>query len=514
MIETRETSERKEPGAGILSGELITSPRVRYLVLVALILLGTLLRLDGIFSPHLHSDEALYAGWARLIAVWRDPLLARQVVDKPPLLFYLQALLYPLAGTPAPWVARLPNLAASLLLIPLTARLVWQIYGDRLAALVAALFVAVSPLAVRFSPTAFTDPLLTFFLLAGLVAATHAAGARTRSEPGRRRAPLGPAFWAGLLYGLAVAAKHQALLFLPLYLGVAIIMGWRRRMWMSMVTGFAIVVLSLLVWAALRSGVASLWLQQLSAYGGLRLAWSWELWPRLQGWADLWMTLLGSPVLSFGLILGLPLFLALLIQRQDWGTAWDQLFLLFVIAYVLLHWFVAVPLWDRYLLPLVFLVGIIVGRFIARLLEFTVPPVPLARRWLPPATLALVFLLLIPPALQDAPNTPEVGNGASEVAAWLSGEPSGTVLYDHWFSWQWRYFLLDTGVYVSWFPHPRALAEDLQVFGRRGRRFVALPHDLAADPVRRSVEAAGFALDPVRPASDMTLYRIRPAHPQ
>lgn len=513
MIGLGEAGERKGSDVSAVADAVFAWRSVFYPMTLVLVLLGTFLRLDGLFSPGFHSDEALYASWARLIAVWRDPLLSGQVVDKPPLLFYLQAILYPLMGTPAPWVARLPNVLASVLLLPLTARLVWQLYRDRLATMVAVLFMTLSPLAVRFAPTAFTDPLMTFFLLAALVAATRPTGTSV-NDPGRHRLLGTQGLWAGVLFGLAVASKHQAILFLPLYFGVGTVMDWRRRMWQRMVVGFALVMLALIAWTVLRSDVPSPWVQQISAYGGLRLAWSWELWPRLEAWAGLWGTLLGSPLLSFGLILGLPLFLALLIQRQDWDTAWDQLFLLFIIAYMLLHWFVAVPIWSRYLVPLVPLTAVILGRFISRLLAFTVPEMPLARRWLPPASAALLLLLLLPPAVQNGETRHSAEKGASSVAARLADEPPGTVLYDHWYSWQWRYHLFDSGVYVSWFPHPQALAEDLKVFGRSGRRYVVLPHGPVADPVIRAVQSSGFEMKPVHAASEMTLYRIEPDGPQ
>ncbi|HID54780.1 MAG TPA: hypothetical protein EYP41_22425, partial [Anaerolineae bacterium] len=146
--------------------------------LVGLVLLAFFLRLRGLFANTFHADEALFASWARLIAVWRDPLLVTQPVDKPPLLFYLQALFYPLQG-PVEWAARLPDFIASLLLVPLTA--VFARYLERESQvsqisqifsgpLMAAAFVAFSPLTIQFSATAFTDPLLTFWLTASLAA--------------------------------------------------------------------------------------------------------------------------------------------------------------------------------------------------------------------------------------------------------------------------------------------------------------------------------------------------------
>jgi hypothetical protein len=56
--------------------------------------------------------------------------------------------------------------------------------------------------------------------------------------------------------------------------------------------------------------------------------------------------------------------------------------------------------------------------------------------------------------------------------------------------------LFDKGVYVSWFPYPAALVDELEVFGRDGNaHFIALPNTSAAAPVKRAVSEAGFALE-------------------
>jgi hypothetical protein len=103
--------------------------------------------------------------------------------------------------------------------------------------------------------------------------------------------------------------------------------------------------------------------------------------------------------------------------------------------------------------------------------------------------------------------------GAAVVAEWLADAPYGTVLYDHWYSWQWRYHLFDRRVFVHWFPYPEALVEDLTAFGRDGSpRYLVLPDADVALPVYRAVQSGGFRLEPVPlPAeSGMILYRIMP----
>ena len=230
------------------------------LLLSGLTLVAAYLRLPALFVNHYHADEALFSSWARLIAVWRDPLLATQAVDKPPLLFYLQALFFPLMG-PVEWASRLPNLMVSILLVPLTAVLAWRLYRSPLTSLFAALVVAASPVAVQYGATAFTDPLLSFLLILALFLTI---------SPAR---PL----LSGVAFGLAVAAKYQAWLFLPLLGGFAWLFHWDKRLARRWVTGFLPLLLIIFIWDIARTGSLQLWSNQIGNFGGLRLVYSWEL---------------------------------------------------------------------------------------------------------------------------------------------------------------------------------------------------------------------------------------------
>ena len=49
----------------------------RVLLLLIILWLAALLRFPALFNNHFHADEALFASWARLIAIGRDPLLFR-----------------------------------------------------------------------------------------------------------------------------------------------------------------------------------------------------------------------------------------------------------------------------------------------------------------------------------------------------------------------------------------------------------------------------------------------------
>jgi hypothetical protein len=140
-----------------------------------------------------------------------------------------------------------------------------------------------------------------------------------------------------------------------------------------------------------------------------------------------------------------------------------------------------------------------------------------ARRWLPAALAALAVAHLPIAAAARAGRYPIGGQpaadgGASVAALTLRDAPYGTVLYDHWFSWHWRYQLFGGRVYVSWFPHADALLADLAVFGGAGPpRAIALPASDAARPIIRRLAEAGYRLETwpgQYSAAGVIIYRI------
>jgi 4-amino-4-deoxy-L-arabinose transferase-like glycosyltransferase len=468
--------------------------------------MAALLRWPALFANRFHADEALFASWARSIAVWRDPLLHLQPVDKPPLLFYLQALFYPLFG-PVEMAARLPNLIASLLLVPLVGALVWRWYRREKTAVFAAFFIALSPLHIQFSATAFTDPLLTTFLVASLVVLPERPG------------------WAGIWFGLAAATKHQAWLYLPLFAGTAVLHQWPIRSWARWCAGLLPLLAAVWGWEAARTGQFTLWSQQMQNFGGIRLIWSWELLPRLRSWLEQLHSILGNGTL-FAILL-LMFWLIFKKPGRNYKYRLDCWLALFTVSYLVLHWILAVPVWDRYLLPLAPIVALLVGRFLDDLIskygffnaepqrrkEITFVPLRLSVHFL-----ALVLLVFMLHGGWQARNgrypiggSSTADQGAAEIAEMLADVPFGTVLYDHWFSWQWRYHLFDSRVFVSWFPHPQALITDLTAFiDENDIRYLVLPDSDQAVPVLRTVTDAGFVLEivPTTAESGMILYRI------
>ena len=117
--------------------------------------------------------------------------------------------------------------------------------------------------------------------------------------------------------------------------------------------GFALIAASVLLWDRARGGLP-FWVQQTVNYGGIRLIYASELGPRLAGWLDLLPYFFGPIVGLLGLI-GLPLLLYRDLTREArTRAAWIDLWLLtYAIGFVALHWLLAFPVWDRYLLILV-----------------------------------------------------------------------------------------------------------------------------------------------------------------
>lgn len=484
--------------------------------LVVLIVVATALRTRGIFGNTFHADEALFATWARLIAIGREPLLSGQLVDKPPLLFYLQALFYPLLG-PTEWAARLPNFIASILLIPLTGMLSWRLFRNDSVAIIAAALVTVSPLLVQFSATAYTDPLLVTLVVLSIYIATEVMPSRVKNAPTTRKPGFRWAILSGFIFGLSLATKYQALLIIPLLAPLLHLLGWRRSLWLRWLLGASIVLMIVAMWEFLRTDSPSIVASQISSYGGLRVIWSWEFLPRLEAWTSQWRFLLGfSPTAIIFLILTIP-FLVLVMYNDDEFTTIDQLLALYLLGYFIVHLLVAVPIWDRYLVLAAPFFSIMVARMIWRAYSYVklliassadVGRYKTRLLWLLPILLLVLLLPDIGSSYHgDLPigGNPDADGGIAEVSDFLNDQPQGTVLYDHWFSWQWRYHLFDSNVYVSWFSGPEALAEDLRVFGYQGdARFLALPDSSEATPVIRAVRSAGFDLEPALRSADQS----------
>ncbi len=508
------------------------------IVLLLICLLAFALRLGPLFDNRFHPDEALFSTWALKIARGENLLLTGVPVDKPPLLLYFSALSFFVFGQNE-LAARLPNLIASVVSVVLVWRLglsqlrIGNLGPGQLGAnqlvnqstesqstnyqstiLLPPLLLALSPFAILFAPTAFLDPMMVMLGIASLVAASR-----------------GRAGWAGILLGLAFATKVQGLFFLPL-----IPVFWSRQVnketgrfrslslhpLIGFAVGFVVIATCVLLWDRARGGLP-FWVQQSINYGGIRVIYGTELGPRLTGWLNFLPYFFGPIVGLLGLI-GLPfLFYRDLTREAGTRAAWIDLWLLaYTISFLAFHWLFAFPVWDRYLLILVPMAALLIGRSLHLVILSSRLLVPKFTRCSvsPSLFLSLLLIIMLPFSLAAAESQYPIGgdhganDGIERVSDYLKGLPSGTVVYDHWLAWELGYYLGDGFAYLAYFDTPAALADDLRVFGGHDDRYVVFPAREPSDKVIDAIGQIGYTLRPVFVTQDrfgqtsFTIYQI------
>jgi 4-amino-4-deoxy-L-arabinose transferase-like glycosyltransferase len=482
--------------------------------LLALVLLALALRLPPTLDNRFHPDEALYGYWGLLIALGRDVGLVDVPVYKPPLLPYLIAGAEGLLGK-SELAVRLPGLAAGVLTVPLVAALAHALYRDRWAAMTAAACVTLSPFAILFSATAFTDPPMVAL---GLGASLAAA----RGRPG----------WAGLLAGLAFATKQTGLAWLPLILLLQVAAAQSPisilKPLLLAIGHWALIIGLVFAWDAARvaQGAESFWNLGVAGYGGLRFIWPQELGTRLRGWAELARYLFVSPIVNGALLLGIPVLVWRALAHRTRQAITDLFLVAFLIAHLSLHWLWAFPIWDRYLLPLVPILAILLGHVIALLtsrLQRAFRNLSAIRHSLFAIFHCSLFIALIFPAWNAAAhsNYPVGGDhgaydGIDQVAAFLNRQPEGTVVYQHWLGWEYSYYLFDGPISLAYWPTPAWLAQDVLVFGAKGPRYITFPAWESPARVEQALAEAGYELSPMLTTTrrdgipSFTVYQILP----
>ena len=491
----------------------------------AILLLGLALRLAPWGDNRFLEDEALYATWGLQIATGADPLLDAEPVDKPPLHPYALALSFRLGSMPGPagvgagqeTAARLPSLLASLASLVFVCALGRALWANTAIGLLAALLLALSPFDILFASTAFTDPLMTAWVLGALLAAA-------KGRPGA----------AGLLAGLAAATKQQGLLFLPLVVAVGALASARattvpppaaigpvlgeqdrrskrayawlaqawQQPWVRAGLGFALVAGGVLWWDTARVQRPGFLEQSLISYGGLGLADVGTLGERAAEWLQLVATFWASP--AYNAVMGAAIVLWLAGGFAGWwagGTRIDWALVLFVFGYLLLHWLINFQVWDRYLLSLVPLVSLLAARAFVGL-----GTAIRARPWRRVYTVGLGLALaasLSTPLVQATRSELPVGgdhgayDGIDHLAAYLrTHAPPGAVLYHHWLGYHYRYYLYGAPLRLHWYPDPADLAHDATVY-RHEPRYIAFPSWQASTPAETTLAAAGIRLVPI-----------------
>ncbi|HEY79731.1 MAG TPA: hypothetical protein G4O05_01460 [Caldilineae bacterium] len=478
-------------------------------------LLGLALRVWQFDWYPLREDEALYGYWARLIASERDVMLEWVAVDKPPFFIYALARWFQWFG-PSDASGRSLNVLLSILTMVVLWRLARRIDGPRVG-LAALAFFALSPFAISFAPTLYTDPMLTLWIALALWAASWRLG-----------------LLAGLALGMGFATKQNALLFVPLIMPALLLGRYPRRMrhWRSVISdgyrclrprsklmtddGSLVTLISPLItfplgfsyiaykvwqwdrWRILPAHIPDFWTQAWRSYGGLRfippadwsaraVAW-WEVGRWWGGWVGGTAVLIGlSLVAVLAALRGRTVSCNQRTRKRDdlmtddWSlvaSSWTLLFAGFILFYLALHLAVSFQTWDRYLLPLTPLAAMLSARG-ALILWDAVRGWSAGWRWGLAAALALILAL---GAARAATARIPVGGdhgaytGLLSVAHYLKRNvpPYHGVIYQRWLGWQWDWYLWDREDRVYW-ADEAMLVDDLASDPYGYARFVVFP---------------------------------------
>jgi 4-amino-4-deoxy-L-arabinose transferase-like glycosyltransferase len=420
-----------------------------------ILLIGGMLRVSMITQPlRFHPDEALYATFARRIALHGDFLLSDAALDKPPLMIDVMAVSFSVFGVNEP-AARLPSFFADLITLALLYAIVKRLY-DRRTALLAMLILALSPFDLYFTATAFVDPLLVCWIMLALWCA---ATQRARS--------------AGIAIGLAIATKQSALQFVPLVIAVWVCCDHplNRRVLRRFLLPIAGIVSLLVVWSVARAAPIDFWtLGSLNNNPG-RLIRSDEIIPRLLNWLFIFGETVGfGPIL---LLLGIPAWATL--RMRDRAARFDGLFLTYLIASFFAYWLIAFNVYDRYALPFVPLIALLAARGIINL-----PP---RRNWEGYILAGLVILFMLPATLHevngdlplaDFGSARNAYTGIDLYAVQLNRFTVGDPVYEHWLGWELDYYLGEASpTTLIWLPSPDAFARTVCSEGRDRAYFAA-----------------------------------------
>lgn len=454
-------------------------PWTHTVVLGFVLIIALWLRLPGLTAERFHEDEAIYSAWALQSATGQDIGFDHTAIDKPPIFLALLSLAFRVAE-PTEATARWPNLIAGLLIVALTFRLGHRLY-DRRTGLLAATVVAISPFAISFGPTVFTDPWMVVFVLCSLEAA--AAG---RAE------------FAGLFAGLGTMTKPTAPLFLPLIVAVLLLFGPARAVgrpspdlwWPALrrfLLGFGLVIAIGLAWDGARHQRPGFLFYGAGGYGGLSLAQPANWGTRLSGWLR-WLSFFAASawvnVLAVGGIAGL--LLRGVRRGSDPRVLADRLLAGFLIFYLLTQWVFTFHVWDRYLLGLVPLAALLLSR------AFIWPPKALAKRWSdrrsPQRTIAysvavtlFLVIAMLPQAVRASRGGYPVGGdhgayqGIDQVATYLRQDaPADSIVFHYRLRRHFAYYLYGTPFDFRWYSTPDSLAA--QAAQSPGKpRYVVIP---------------------------------------
>jgi hypothetical protein len=287
-------------------------------------------------------------------------------------------------------------------------------------------------------------------------------------------------------------------------------------------------VIMVFAWDIIRQPPISFWTQGYTDNNPNRLIRANELLPRLTEWVNLSGYITGSRLVDLIFIIGLPLLL-LSHRRSSIQALYDLALIGFTLSFFTGYWLFAFNVWDRYLLVLTPIIALLIARVIQvignwllvikdRLSNFQIP---ISNTQLL-ITNYFLLLSLLPSAFTASQSAFPIGgdhgsyDGIDQIAVTLRSAPADSVLYDYWLSWQWRFYLFDSPLYVAWMPDTDSIQKDLKTFGKKSVRYIVAPSWVSFTEVQTAIESANFKLITLQTATrrdgslSFTLYRIKP----
>jgi 4-amino-4-deoxy-L-arabinose transferase-like glycosyltransferase len=473
-------------------------------LVVALAVIGLVVRLVVLDPDTLHMDESLYASYGLHIAQTGDWLLLNVgfAIDKIPLFYWAEAIVIGWLGN-TPLSIRLVDIAASLATIGAVYVLARDLSG-RVAGWAAGLAMALSPFAILFGASVFTDP---FAIALGLGALALARRDHACS--------------AGILLGLSLGGKIFGLAYLPLALVLLLTVDAprRRSALITFLVAFGTTAGALLGFMAMRTQIyGAPWFLSTSIdeTGGTGLTSPAEWSSRLSAWWSWLQYFAESNPLRLIAAIGLVGALLAVIRsrgRLRWAIA---AVCAFSPAYFGLLVVAKSPTYDRYLfyvLPtLCVAVGIGIGEFL-RIVRW-----PSLRRVLVLACTVFVLVRSVPIVAQAESGVLAVGTrsdptftGYRQLCSWLQSHASSPpVVWNQSLSWTLGYCLSGYPAYVYWYPDEASI----QISGPLD--YVALSTLDAPEATVASLRARGLTVTLVDTVEvggvpHLWVYRLLPA---
>ncbi len=481
----------------------------RIAILMILLFGGWLRFHEATRDVRFHSDEALYSTYARNAAVYGYWML-NGPLDKPPLSIYASALgmhffaahVNELGVIDVPikkgeFAGKIPNMFAGLLTIALSYAIAHALYRQRRVALISALVVVVSPYAIAYSASAFTDALMLVFMLAAWLLAI-----RQRTA------------WSGIMLALSFAAKPQGLLYLPLILMSLVIDLNTLRINQLHIQGgairrvlkFTLALLAgigfLVLWDATRPETSLFTLGSINISQGRFFTPPSEWLPRLQEWMRI-----GDNLLGWGWFTALLIFSSTFVVLRR-KSLLDGALLAFATGFFLLHWIAAFWTFDRYLLPLV----PIFAMLIAHAIEW------ISNNQNQPQIVTYIFvcsLIFFSTPVRHDPREDayhgETQAALIDVSTYFNQLPLGAIIYDRWMGWELGYYI---GAWSDkrrvYYPDPDNQAQDALLNADPAPRYLLVPANHDSEAWLRSFFEVDFGVCLVYSQDGFAVYRLTP----